>query len=128
MATCIHYNYSWIELLLPSYKIFEKFCSSREKTVLFLISLLRLFIIYRLYHVMNNSQDFYGKNILFNIFVVYLLINIIYLIIIPFKNPDYDQIEMEQEAGAIALALEQNKIEKTKFYEEQNKREPVIES
>jgi hypothetical protein len=128
MATCIHYNYSWIELLLPSYKIFQKFCSSREKTVLFLISSLRLFIIYRLYHVVNNSQDFYGKNILFNIFVVYLLINIMYLIIIPFKIPDYDQIEMEQEAGAIALALEQNKIEKTKFYEEQNKREPVIES
>lgn len=128
MVTCIHYNYSWIELLLPSYKIFQKFCSSRGKTVLFLISLLRLFIIYRLFHVFNTSQDFYGKNTLFYIFMVYLLINIIYLIIIPFKTPDYDQVEMEQEAEAIALALEQNKIEKTKFYEEQNKLKPVIES
>jgi predicted S18 family serine protease len=128
MATCIHYNYSLYELFFPSYKIFEKFCSSSEKTTLFAISALRLFIIYRLYHVFNNLQNFYGKNELSWTFFVYLLINLIYLIIIFFKTPDYDQIEMEQEAEGIALALEENTIEKSQYYKAQQEAKPVIES
>lgn len=128
MATCIHYNYSLIEILLPSYRLLQKFCSSREKTVLFVISSLRLFIVYRLYHVIKYSQDFYGKNILFMGWFVYLLINLVYIILIPFKIPDYDQVQMDEEAEAIAIALEQNKIEKTKFYKEHTAEKPVIES
>lgn len=126
MDTCIHYKYLLTELLLPSYKILLKFCSSTEKTVIFIISVIRLFIIYRLYHVLNNTTDFYKKNILLMICLVYLIINIIYVIIIPFKTPDYDQVQMDQEAQIIALALQENKVDKSKLNNVQS--EGVIES
>ena len=57
MSVCIHYEYSLLELFVPSYKILYKFCSSKEKTILFVLSLLRLFIFYRLFYKRYSSFD-----------------------------------------------------------------------
>ena len=134
MDTCIHYNHSLREIILPSYKILYKFCSSKEKTTLFLISSLRLFIIYRIFSALYShkliifTNDHSVKSILFVICFVYLLMNIIYLIIIPFKVPDYDQFQLEEEAELIAIALKQHEIEKTQAYKAKEEAQPLVES
>lgn len=47
---------------------------------------------------------------LYILYLSYIIFNIIYIIIILFKTPDYDQVEMEREVGDIVIALEQNKV------------------
>lgn len=108
MSTCIHYEYSLLELFVPSYKIIYKFCSSTEKTIIFFISLVRLFIFYRLFTYFNNNKML--SPMLYILYLSYIIFNIIYIIIILFKTPDYDQVEMEREVGDIVIALEQNKV------------------
>lgn len=116
MDNCIYYTYSLYELLFPSLKILQTFCSSIDKTNLFLMSLLRLFIIYRLFFYLNNnglilfSQNNPIKLTFFMICLIYLLINILYIVIIFYKKPDYDQQELDQKAGLMAIALDQNKV------------------
>jgi hypothetical protein len=59
-----------------------------------------------------------AKYIFFVICFFYLFINIIYVIIIPFKNADYDQVDMEEEAEIIALALKEHEIDRKQFENE----------
>ncbi len=116
MEECINYTYSLLELIIPSIQIQHKFCSSIDKTNLLIISLLRLFIVYRLFNYLNNnglvllSLGNPIKLILFIICLVYFTINVVYIGIIFYKKPEYDQQQLEQEAGIISLALEQNKV------------------
>jgi len=116
MDKCINYTYSLYELLIPSLKILQKFCSSIDKTNLFLMSLLRLFIIYRLFFYLNNKELILFsinnpiKFTFFMICLIYLLINIAYIVIIFYKKPDYDQRELDQKSDLIAIALSQNKV------------------
>lgn len=130
---CIHYSYRLAELFFPSYKIFYKFCSSTEKTTIFLISLIRLFIVYRLFMLfdptynMITKYEYSLKYILLLVMFVYFLINLIYLIVIPFKVPDYDQLELENEAEIIAMALKQNEIDKSLMIDVKEKNEITSE-
>lgn len=130
---CIHYNYRWTEILFPSYKIFYKFCSSIEKTTIFLISLIRLFIVYRLFMLFDPTYDMITKYeyslkyILLLVVFVYFLINLVYLIVIPFKVPDYDQQQLEDEAEIIAMALKQNEVDKSLMIDVTEKNEITSE-
>jgi hypothetical protein len=42
--------------------------------------------------------------------LIYLLINIAYIVIIFYKKSDYDQQELDQKSDLIAIALSQNKV------------------
>lgn len=106
--SCIHYKHSLLEFLVPSYKIIYKFCSSTEKTVIFFISLIRLCIFYRLFTYFNNNKML--SPLMYYVYLFYLMFNVFYIIIVLFKEPDYDQVEMEREVSDIVVALEQNNV------------------
>jgi hypothetical protein len=127
MADCIHYNYNWLELLVPSYKGLKKICSSREKSVLFIVSLVRLCIVLRIVMWLGLSYDKvmdYKLSlgyIFFMVCVVYLFMNSLYLMMVILRKPEYDQFEMEQEAEIIAMVLKEYEINKDKKVDELNK-------
>ncbi len=116
MEECINYTYSLLELIVPSAQIQRKFCSSIDKTKILIISLLRLFIVCILFKYLNKNEFVLVslnnpiKLTLFMICFVYFIINIVYIVIIFSKKPEYDQQQLEQEASIISLALEQNKV------------------
>jgi hypothetical protein len=102
--------------LVPSLKIFRKFCSSSEKTVLFIVSVLRLFIVYRIFEYLNKmgyAKLYEGgpaQIFLFFLCISYILINIVYIIVIFWKVTEYDQVELDREVDDIAVALAENPV------------------
>ena len=114
--SCIHYNYRLIEFLFPSIQIIYKFCSSIDKTNLFIMSLSRIIIIYWLFYILHKngyakwSEHVPMQMLLYMIFMMYLLGNVLCLILIPFKEVEYDQVQMEEEAEIIAKELDKVKV------------------
>lgn len=76
---------------------------------------------------MITKYEYSLKYILLLVMFVYFLINLIYVIVIPFKVPDYDQLELENEAEIIAMALKKNEIDKSLMIDVKEKNEITSE-
>lgn len=90
---CISYNPSWIDLIIPSYKILFKFCTIRDKTNMFITSIVRLFIICVLFYYLLYAQIIEWnmnnpiKTTFFCLILAYIFVNILYIIVLLFKMP-----------------------------------------
>jgi len=70
MADCLNYEFYFRDILFPPVDIIYQTCLPRDKTILFSVSLFRLFFIYLIY--LEVRSNFLMRII----FMLYLLINI----------------------------------------------------
>jgi len=130
MSECSDYNVSWSHLFIPPIQILFKLCNTYDKTNLFLVSLIRLGILSSLFYILKNrnvieiNKDKFLKSTVFIIFVVYLVINVIYLLIVLIKKAVINKNELENTANGIASYLENNKLTTKKIRE--NTTDPLI--
>lgn len=89
---CYAYEYSILDLFIPSLDIFREFCQSTDKTTLFIISVIRSIIMTTItsyvYDTIDPNSKFY--------FIVYLLIfmtlvNFIYISGVMSKKPRFTE-------------------------------------
>lgn len=100
---CVNYNFSYYDLVIPRIEIFYKLCVIRDKTNMFLISIIRLFIILMIFHYLSNKKIIEWnmntpiKTLLFSMTIVFLMANIVYLIVLLYKIPAIDEKQLEEE-------------------------------
>ena len=115
---CIKYEPSIIDYVFPNSAFIYKLCLSEDKTKLFLVSFIRLIFISILFAFLKSfnfvelNLDKLVKISLFGLIFSYLIINIIYLIIVVFKQPAIDKYELEETTSGLANALKKNEYTK----------------
>ncbi len=81
MSSCKKYNFYPYELIFPSLDIIYKQCEIRDKTNLFIVSLMRLLLSIIFYHVVKEY-------LVMQVIMIFIIIfNIILLMIVFFKMP-----------------------------------------
>ncbi len=76
---CISYLPSSYELFFPSPIIINTFCVSTDKTNLFLVSCMRLFLYIIIYYLLDELVSFNEHHIIQYILIVMICVNIMYL-------------------------------------------------
>lgn len=103
IVDCINYNFSYFDLLIPSYEIFFKLCVARDKTNMFLISIIRLIIVYYIFTYLSTKKiiewnmNMPIRTLLFCLMITFLFTNIIFLIVLLFKMPAIDEKQLEKD-------------------------------
>lgn len=93
--SCVGYEYSLIELFVPSFDLFKTFCISEHKTELFIISSIRtviysVLIYYYLINYLNKNEldfDIIMKDNILLFLTIIVFINILYTSIVIIKKP-----------------------------------------
>ena len=79
-SNCVSYEPSAIDIFFPSPVIFSKlFCVSTDRTILFLVSLVRLLFYVILYEILNDLINFEKHYIIKVPFMLLIFINIVYI-------------------------------------------------
>lgn len=94
---CYAYSFSLRDVLLPSSNVFDKLCYSYDKTNMFLSNTLRLILYMLLIKLVIDGLDtdkFLGKSLLI-LFGFIVIITLIMIIIILFKQQKYPKIEIK---------------------------------
>jgi hypothetical protein len=116
MSDCINYTFSWMDLLIPPYQLIYVLCISYDKTILFIVSLIRLYIWYKIYTYLKSKDyiewnyDKSLKTIGFSIIFLILLINTIYLVLVLLKKPLIDKYKLDADTTNLAAALQSEQI------------------
>lgn len=101
---CVNYNFSYYDLIIPRIEIFYKLCVIRDKTNMFLISMIRLLVVYVLFNYLSNNliiewnMNAPIRTLLFSLMTVFLMSNIVYLIVLFYKMPAIDEKQLEEES------------------------------
>lgn len=82
--SCSNHEYNLYELLLPSPTIFNTLCESKDRTSLFLSTIVRILIWLYISNYLDENK--YDKNI-YNFAYMMFLFNCLYLIWILIKTP-----------------------------------------
>ena len=83
MSNCISYSHNNREYLLPPINIFKRYCSPKDKTNIFLVSVIRTIVWFSINRIWGNMIPTKGKmHYLKSILYWMLIVNIIFLIII----------------------------------------------
>ena len=120
---CIKYSPSIIDYFMPNIAFIYKLCLSEDKTKLFLVSFIRLifitiiFFVLRVFDLIELNLDKLVKKSFYGLLLSYLIINIIYLIIVVFKQPAIDKYELEETTSNVANALKQKSYTKPAILE-----------
>lgn len=112
---CFEYEFSIMDLIIPQYYIFLKFCLPHTKTKIFITSFLRIILWTVLFFVLKNYDiiNYCGNNIKifgYQFLLVMIIINIVYLILIIFKIPSLTKNKINKSSKTIYDFLENNKI------------------
>jgi uncharacterized membrane protein len=86
---CITYNWKIWELIFPSSSIFKDLCIARDKTSLFILTVLRCLIylvIFKIIYTKASLFEKYANKLLIGIFIV-IMINLISLVCVILKTP-----------------------------------------
>ena len=83
---CISYLPSSYELILPSPIIINTLCVSTDKTNLFIISCMRLFVYILFYYLFDELFSFEDHHIVQYILITMICVNILYLGLVVGKN------------------------------------------
>jgi hypothetical protein len=109
---CETYNFKLFDIIFPPTEILFKICVIRDKTKLFLSSLLRIIFYYLLldflmsygiatYQDNQNDQNNQGiiviKQVIFYMFIILLILNICLLILVLFKFPAINESSVVKE-------------------------------
>ena len=118
-SECTDYKIKIYDLLVPPYQTLYKICTIREKTYMFILAIIRLYILYKIikylqihYDVKFNVKKPY-RLMLYVTLIIYMLINISVLIIITFKKPDINKNVDSEIATEIAKVLKTDGISKS---------------
>jgi len=115
-TSCIEYDFSLLDLLIPSRHIIYKLCISRNKTTLFIVSTLRMLFwgcIFLFFYKKGIVEWNYNKSLRtigFSIFLLILIVNIGYLILVVFKKPAIDKYLMDENSTELANYLDDAKL------------------
>ncbi len=108
--SCVEYQINLIDFLFPNLDILYKVCSVRSKTLLFIVCLIRIFIMYYFYKISITSIYSY-------VFLLLLALNMIVFVLILIKKPRYseDQIKrnLQQDVDYIRKELENDVIDRS---------------
>lgn len=86
LSDCYTYNFKLWHLLFPQVDVFDKLCTSNDKTYLFILSFVRCLLISLVLKYYNQYLHGYSINDYVNgILIGYLIINIAITIMIIFK-------------------------------------------
>ena len=87
--TCYKYIIKFNDYFFPSLDIFYPLCFSYDKTRLFIVSFIRIFIYIFLFDYIQNVtfENKNTKEIIIYILNIVILINMIYLFIVMLKTP-----------------------------------------
>lgn len=118
VTDCITYEFSYYEFLIPSYKIFLKLCTSRDKTKLFIMSVIRMYIIYTLFYYLKDNKmigwdkENWKRIIIYILSAMFLFINFMYIIVLLIKKPAIDKNDVENTFSQLAEELHNIKLTK----------------
>jgi hypothetical protein len=85
-SECVEYYPKMYEYFFPSPIILKKLCVKADRTGLFIVSFIRMLVYILIYFIIATIVD-YNKYLSIRIFMLMLiLINLIYLCMIPIKN------------------------------------------
>jgi hypothetical protein len=93
---CTYYESNIIDLFIPSFEIFYKFCVIRDKTILVITLIFRTLLYYMVYDYLNTNNYIGYKNkdkikhYGYIVIVSLLIINIFCLVLALFKFPFID--------------------------------------
>jgi hypothetical protein len=85
--SCISYEPSTLEILLPSPIILSTLCLSTDKTDIFIISIIRLTVFVLIYFLINDIIDFNDYQIIEYSIIIMICVNILYIGILVSKSP-----------------------------------------
>jgi hypothetical protein len=115
---CIYYTFTIKQLFLPSPQLLYKLCVSYDKTKLFIVSTIRLFIIASIFQylltqgIMVWDRHRLFRTSLFLLVLLYLIINILYIPIILLKSPAMDKDELDNTVIGLAETVYENRLVK----------------
>jgi hypothetical protein len=113
---CINYNISIFDFILPPYQIFFKICLSFDKTKMFLVSMIRLFVWLVIFKILRSKQIVeWDPNNNFKVFtyltmILIIFINVIYILFLLIKTSAINKYDLGDIAGETALYLKKNQL------------------
>ncbi len=94
---CYEYEFSYIDFIIPRPNIFNILCTSDVKTQLFIIALIRLYILYLL------TQYFRTTSCIYELFIMLIIFTLISIFIITIKIPQDIELENKDIVKEIPL-------------------------
>lgn len=89
IESCISYESSTLELVLPSPIIFSKLCVSTDRTSLFIVSFIRVIFYVILYYVINDLIDLEHERYIKYVLLTVIVVNSLYVGIVVGKNTSF---------------------------------------
>lgn len=106
MNLCTNYKFKLKHAILPPLHIFYKLCQIRDKTVLFLSTILRMVVYYLIYILITQYNLFnIGKTVsnktLIIITNIVLILSIISLLLVIIKQPELNETQIDKNVEEI---------------------------
>lgn len=113
---CTEYNFKWWHILLPPVEIFYEVCLPRNKTILFIVVVVRFIFYYGLFSYLSSNKyicldtNSGMKKFMFYLLLLVVCVNIISVIMSFFKSVLFDKNELDQQ---VDQTIAQGEVKRT---------------
>ena len=114
MDRCVSYQSNFFEYFFPSPSVISTLCLSHDRTELFIISIVRLFIWIILFYIVSESILIDDYPIIKYTFYTMFGINILYIGLVVSKNPvfsvgsEISVLSYQEKEGSLTGSIPQN--------------------